>query len=120
MHDYKVTAVPFLVRMGVTAIAMLLVGYLLPGVIRVDGMMAALAAAFVLGLINAFVRPLFVILTLPISVFTIGLFLLVINGLLLLLVDWIVPGFDVNGFWGAIAGSILISIVSGILTRVAT
>ena len=114
------TAIPFLVRIGVTAIAMLLIGYLLPGVIWVDGLMAALAAAFVLGLINAFVRPLFVILTLPVSVITLGLFLLVINGLLLLLVDWIVPGFHVNGFWGAVAGSILISIVSGILTRVTT
>ena len=118
--DNKVAAVPFLVRMGVTAIAMLLIGYLLPGVIRVDGVMAALAAAFILGLINAFVRPLFVILTLPISIVTLGLFLLVINGMFLMLVDLIVPGFDVNGFWGAVAGSILISIVSGILTRVTT
>jgi putative membrane protein len=119
-NQATVTAIQFLVRIGVTAIAMLLIGYLLPGVIWVDGLMAALAAAFVLGLINAFVRPLFVILTLPISVITLGLFLLVINGLLLLLVDWIVPGFHVNGFWGAVAGSILISIVSGILTRVTT
>jgi len=119
MHS-NLAAVPFLVRMGVTAIAMLLIGYLLPGVILVEGVMAALAAAFILGLINAFIRPLFVVLTLPISVITLGLFLLVINGLFLLLVGWIVPGFHVNGFWGAVAGSILISIVSGILTRVAT
>lgn len=108
---------PFLVRMGASALAMLLIGYLLPGLVRVDSVMAALAAAFVLGLVNAVVRPLFVILTLPVTVVTLGLFLLVINGLLLWLVTAIVPGFHVNGFWGALAGSILISIVSGILTR---
>jgi len=109
--------VPFLVRMCATAVAMLLIGYLLPGLVRVDTVMAALAAAFVLGLVNAVVRPLFVILTLPLTVVTLGLFLLVINGLLLWLVAAIVPGVHVNGFWGAVAGSILISIVSGILTR---
>jgi putative membrane protein len=80
--------------------------------------MSALAAAFVLGLINAFVRPLLVILTLPITVITLGLFLLVINGLFLLFVERIVPGFHVNGFWSAVFGSVLISIVSGILSRV--
>ena len=112
----------FLVRMGATVIAMLLISYLFPSgsIFRVDTFMAALAAAFVLGLVNAVVRPVFVILTLPITVITLGLFLLVINGLLLLLVGAIVPGFFVNGFLGAVAGSVLISIVSGILTRVVT
>lgn len=107
----------FLIRMCATAVAMLLIGYLLPGLVRVDTVMAALAAAFVLGLVNAVVRPLFIILTLPLTVVTLGLFLLVINGLLLWLVTAIVPGFHVKGFWGAVAGSILISVVSGILTR---
>ena len=111
---------PFLVHMGVTAIAMLLISYLLPSIIRVNSVMAAVAAAFVLGLINAFISPLFKFLTFPVTVFTLGLSLLVINGLFLLLVERIVPGFDVNGFWGAVAGAILISIVSGILTRVVT
>jgi putative membrane protein len=108
---------PFLVRMGATAIAMLLIGYLLPGLIGVDSVMAALAAAFVLGLVNAVVRPLFVILTFPVTVVTLGLFLLVINGLLLWLVTAIVPGFHVNGFLAAVIASVLLSIVSGILTR---
>jgi putative membrane protein len=110
--------VPFVVRMGANAIAILLVGYLLPGLIAVDGAMSALAAAFVLGLVNAVVRPLFVLLTLPITVITLGIFLLVINGLLLLLVGAIVPGFHVNGFLGAVVGSVLLSLVSGILTTV--
>ncbi|HEU4949308.1 MAG TPA: phage holin family protein [Candidatus Deferrimicrobiaceae bacterium] len=107
---------PFFIRMGANTVAILLIGYLLPRVISADGVMAALVAAFVLGLVNAVVRPLFVLLTLPITVVTLGVFLLVINGLLLLLVAAIVPGFHVNGFLGAVAGSILISVVSWVLT----
>jgi putative membrane protein len=107
---------PFFIRMGANAVAILLIGFLLPQVISADGVMAALVAAFVLGLVNAVVRPLFVLLTLPITVVTLGVFLLVINGLLLLLVAAIVPGFHVNGFLGAVAGSVLISIVSWVLT----
>ncbi len=109
---------PFFIRMGANAVAILLIGYLLPRIATVDGVMAALAAAFVLGLVNAVVRPLFILLTLPVTVVTLGLFLLVINGLLLWLVTVVVPGFHVNGFLGAVIGSILLSIVSWILTRV--
>ena len=108
----------FFIRMVVNAVAILLIGYLLPQVVSVDGVTAALAAAFVLGLVNAVVRPLFVLLTLPITVVTLGVFLLVINGLLLGLVAYIVPGFHVNGFLGAVVGSILLSVVSWILTKV--
>jgi putative membrane protein len=68
--------------------------------------------------VNAVVRPLFVLLTLPLTVVTLGAFLLVINGLLLGLVSYIVPGFHVNGFLAAVVGSILLSVVSWILTRV--
>ncbi|MCJ7641713.1 MAG: phage holin family protein, partial [Desulfobacterales bacterium] len=81
-------------------------------VIRVEGFWAALVAAFVLGIINAILRPVLVFLTLPVTILTLGLFLLVINGLLLWLVAALVPGFQVNGFWGAVLGSVLISIVS--------
>jgi putative membrane protein len=109
---------PFLARMVANALAILLIGYLLPQVVSADGVLAALAAAFVLGLVNAVVRPLFVFLTLPITVVTLGLFLLVINGLLLWLVSAVVPGFHVNGFFGAVVGSVLVSIVSSILTWV--
>ena len=107
---------PFFIRMVANAVALLLIGYLLPQVVTVDGVMAALAAAFVLGLVNAVVRPLFVLLTLPITVVTLGAFLLVINGLLLGLVSYIVPGFHVNGFLAAVVGSVLLSAVSWILT----
>lgn len=109
---------PFLIRMVANAVAILLLSYLLPQVVTADGVMSALAAAFVLGLVNAVVRPLFVLLTLPVTVVTLGLFLLVINGLLLWLVTAVVPGFHVNGFLAAVVGSILLSVVSWILTRV--
>ena len=108
----------FFIRMGANAVAILLISYLLPQIVTVDGVMAALAAAFVLGLVNAVVRPLFVLLTLPVTVVTLGAFLLVINGLLLWLVTAVVPGFHVNGFLAAVVGSILLSVVSWILTRV--
>ena len=109
---------PFIVRMGANAVAILLISYLLPQIVAVDGVVAALAAAFVLGLVNAVVRPLFVLLTLPVTVVTLGAFLLVINGLLLWLVTAFVPGFHVNGFLAAVVGSVLLSVVSWILTMV--
>jgi len=110
--------VPFVVRMGANAIAILVIAYLLPMLMFAEGALAALSAAFVLGLVNAVIRPIFVLLTLPVTVFTLGIFLLVINGLLLWFVSGMVPGFQVNGFFGAVAGSVLISVISGIMTRV--
>lgn len=104
--------------MCANAIAILLIAYLLPQVLSADGVLAALSAAFVLGVVNAIVRPIFVLLTLPVTVMTLGVFLLVINGLLLWLVTAVVPGFHVSGFFGAVVGSLLISAISWILTRV--
>jgi len=98
-------------------VAILIISYLLPGLIRVDGIWAALVAAFLLGIVNAVLRPILVFFTFPITLLTFGLFLLVINGLMLWLVSAIVKGFHVNGFWGAVLGSILISLVSWILSR---
>lgn len=109
---------PFLVRMIINTAAILLIAHLLPSIMKADGFLAALAAAFVLGIVNAVVRPVFVLLTLPITIFTLGIFLLVINGLLLLLVGWLVPGFHVHGLFGAIVGSILISLIAWILSWV--
>jgi putative membrane protein len=79
----------------------------------------ALLAAAVVGVINAFVRPIFLILTLPINLLTLGLFTFVLNGLMLLLAAVFVPGFTVSGLWAAILGAFLLSIVSSIITRVA-
>lgn len=107
----------FIVRFIINMVAILIIAYLFPKVIWVDGFWAALVAAFLLGIVNAILRPILVFFTLPLTLFTLGLFLLVINGLMLWLVAALVKGFHVNGFWGAVFGSILISIVSWILSR---
>lgn len=107
---------PFIVRMGINAVAILLVAYLAPSLISADGPMAAVAAAFVLGLVNAVVRPLIVLLTLPVTVVTLGLFLLAVNGLMLWIVSALVPGFHVHGAFGAVAGAVLLSLVGWVLS----
>jgi putative membrane protein len=106
----------FIIRLLINMVAILIIAYLLPKVIGVDSWMAALVAAFLLGVVNTFIRPLLVLLTLPLTLVTFGVFLLVINGLLLWLVSAVVRGFHVHGFWGAVIGSVLISIVSWVLS----
>jgi putative membrane protein len=108
----------FAVRLIVNMVAILIVSYLFPKMIRVDGFLAALVAAFLLGIVNTILRPVLVFLTFPITLVTLGLFLLIINGLMLWLVSALVKGFYVSGFWGAVLGSILISVVSWILSSV--
>jgi putative membrane protein len=110
------TAMIFLFRLLINMVAILIISYLFPKLIRVDGFWSALVASFLLGVINAILRPILVLLTLPITILTLGLFLLIINGLMLWFVSVLVKGFQVNGFWGAVIGSILISIVSWILS----
>ncbi len=109
---------PFIVRMVLQAVAIFLISWFFPSIVSLQGghpAMVALAAAFVLGLVNAVLRPIFVLLTLPITLVTFGLFLLVINAVLLGLVSKVVPDFAVNGFLGAVLGSILISLVTWVL-----
>jgi putative membrane protein len=100
-----------LARWIINAAALLLVAYLYPGV-SVESFVTALVAALVLGLVNAVVRPLLVILTLPVTLLTLGLFLFVINALLFWLVAELVPGFRVSGFGAALLGSILYSVIT--------
>ena len=100
-----------LARWVVNAAALLLVAYLYPGV-AVTSFAAAMIAALVLGLVNALIRPLLVILTLPVTLLTLGLFLFVINALLFWLVAEIVQGFRVTGFVAALVGSILYSLIT--------
>lgn len=97
------------------ALALLAVAYLLPG-IRVDGFGSALIAALVLGLINTLVRPLLILLTLPATVLTMGLFILVINGLLFWFAGSVLRGFEVSGFWVGVLGALLYSIISYVLS----
>ena len=105
----------FLVRVAVNALAIMLAASILPG-IDVDGIVSALAAAVLLGLVNAFVRPVLLILTLPITLVTLGLFLFVLNGLCFWLVASVVKGFHVAGFGSAMLGALVVSAVSWILT----
>ena len=106
----------FLLRVISTMVAILIIAWLFPSIMRVDGPIAALVAAFILGLVNGILRPVLIILTLPITLVSFGFFLLIINGLMLGLVSFIVPGLYVNGLFGATIGAILISIVSWILS----
>jgi putative membrane protein len=109
----------FLAHLLINMATIMVIAYLFPRLIWVEGWFSALAAAFLLGVVNAIIRPIFILLTLPLTILTLGLFLLVINALMLWLVAVLVGGFHVNGFWGAFFGSILISLVSWILSRLA-
>ncbi len=106
-----------LTRVVVAAFALLLVAHFIPG-ITITGLLPALLAAVVLGLLNALVRPILVILTLPISILTLGLFIVVINAALFQLASIFVVGFSVDSFLTAVIGSILVSIVSSIVNRI--
>lgn len=99
------------------ALALLTVAYVLPG-ITVDGYTAALVAALILGLINTLLRPLLILLTLPVTVVTLGLFLLVINGLLFWFAGSVLKGFEVSGFWVGVLGALLYSIFSSVLSMI--
>jgi len=103
-----------ILRFLLSGIAVLIAAYLLPGV-SVEHFGYALLVALVLSLVNIFVKPILVIFTIPITILTLGLFLLVINALMIMLVDALVAGFHVDGFWWALAFSFILSIVNGLL-----
>jgi putative membrane protein len=95
----------FVLRLALNALALLVIANVVPGIhVRP---LSALVAALVLGAVNAVVRPVLIVLTLPVTIVTLGLFLLVINAALFGLVAWLVPDFTVNGFGAALLGSIL-------------
>jgi putative membrane protein len=112
---YKEIVMRLLLVWLVNAVALIALPYLMSS-IQVDSFAAALIAALVLGLINTFIRPLLVLLTLPATVLTLGLFIFVINGLLFWFVGSFVQGFHVAGFWSAVGGAILYSIISWALS----
>lgn len=91
--------------------AILLASYLLEG-IQVSGFMSAIGAAAILGILNAFFRPIALLLTLPINVLTLGLFTFVINAVMLKMASGVISGFDVRGFWTALFGALIISLIS--------
>ena len=98
-----------IIRFLLNGLAVLLTAYLLPGV-SVTDYWTALLVALVLSIVNVLVKPVLIILTIPITVLTLGLFLLVINALIILLVDYFVPGFIVDGFWWALLFSLILSL----------
>jgi len=100
-----------IIRISITALALLIISKLSIGV-EIDGLYSALVAAVILGLLNAIVRPILVILTFPITIITLGLFIFVINALLFYFAATFIDGFYVSGFIAALIGSILVSIIS--------
>ena len=105
----------FVFRWAVTTISVMVASSIIHG-IRYDNVAALIGAALLLGILNAFVRPVLLILSAPLILLTLGLFILIVNGLMLLLVPGIVIGFHVDSFWSAFWGAIVISVVSWILS----
>ena len=103
-----------LIKIIITAVLVLLISIFMPGV-HVDGFSTALIVAVVLGLLNIFIKPILVILTLPVTILTLGLFLLVINALIILLCTNIVGGFSVDTFWTALFFSVILSLLQSIM-----
>ena len=107
-------AMRFLVRLIVNAAAVFLAANFVPG-IAVSGFGVALVAGLLLGFVNAIIKPVLFVLTLPFTIVTLGLFIFVVNAICLGLVAWLVPGFTISGFWAALFGAIVISLISWLL-----
>ena len=103
-----------LIRWLTTTAAIVATAYLLDG-IQVSGFFSAIFAGAMLGILNAFFRPIALLLTLPINILSLGLFTFIINALMLKMASGLIPGFEVYGFWTAISGSLLISVISWLL-----
>ena len=103
----------FILRAAIAAVGLWLATEWIHG-LSIDAPMTLVVAAVLLGIVNAFIRPLLILLTLPFTVVTLGLFLLVVNAAMLALVAWLLPGMHVAGFWAAFWGALVVSIVSWI------
>lgn len=106
-----------LINWLISALVIIIAAYVLPGV-HVAGFMAALWVALVLGILNALLKPILILLTLPINILTLGLFTLVINALLIVLVTKLVPGFRVDGFGWALLFSLVVSLINMITAKI--
>lgn len=104
----------FFVRIILSAIGVLIAAYLIPGV-YVDGFFTAFVLAIVLALLNYIVKPILIVLTIPMTILTLGLFLLVINAVIVLMASSLVDGFDVDGFWWALVFSLVLSLTNSLL-----
>jgi putative membrane protein len=104
----------FIIRILVNGLAVFITAYLLRGV-TVRNYLHAILVAVVLSVINAVIKPILIILTIPITILTLGLFILVLNALIIMLVDYLLSGFKVKNFWWALAFSIVLSVINAIL-----
>jgi len=104
----------FVLTWLVATVSLIITTYLVPGV-DVSSFVGAAIASIVIGLINATVKPVLTILTLPLTILTLGLFLLVVNGISLSLAAYFTPGLSVDGFWPAVIGSIVLSVISSLI-----
>lgn len=102
----------------VNGLAVFITAYVLPGV-NVENYLVALIVAVVLGIVNTVIKPILILLTLPVTIITLGLFVFVINAFLILIVSNLVPGFTVESFWWALAFSLVLSLVNGFLNSLA-
>lgn len=107
----------YLIRLGINGLALIIADYFIAG-FEIKGIFSALLAALVLGLVNTFIKPVLVLLTLPITFFTLGLFIFIVNAVAFMIAAWLVPGFTVYSFWGAFWGAIVTSIISWLLNGV--
>lgn len=105
-----------LINWLISALAIIVTAYILPGV-HIEGFTTALVVAVVLGVINIFIKPILIILTLPINILSLGLFTFVINAVIIILVSKIVPGFKIDGFIWALLFSIILSVINSVLHR---
>ena|SRR3990172_8755980 len=103
------------IRWVLTSVALWLTSRLVSGIV-IEGVLPVVGAAIVLGFVNALVRPLVLLLTLPLNILTLGLLTFVINGAMLKLTAGVVPGFRVEGFWAAVGGALLLSVISFLLS----
>lgn len=104
-----------IISLVLSALAVVISAYILPGV-HVENFLTAIVVAVVLGIINAIIKPILIVLTLPINILTLGLFTFVINGIVIVLVSLVVPGFKVDGFVWAVLFSLVLSVVNGVIS----
>lgn len=104
-------------KLLINALAVYVSALIIPGIHMDDSYWQAIIVALVLSLLNVLVRPILVVFTIPITVFTLGLFLLVINALMIMLAGWLLPQFHVDGFWWALLFSIILAVINSILEK---
>lgn len=111
----------FIIHLIISTLAVLISAYILPGIeIQENSFIIALTVAAVLAFLNTVIKPIMIVLTIPVTIFSFGLFLLVINALMILLAEKLVDGFEVAGFWSALLFSFILSFVTSLLTSIKT